>query len=182
MKDKYSIIPIERIEGVILFVRDHKVILDKDLAVLYGVSTGNLNKAVTRNIDRFPDDFMIQLTEEEFKNLKFHFGTSSWGGTRKLPRAFTEQGVAMLSSVLQSTRAVQVNIEIMRAFVRLRQMLASNAELASKLDALEKKYDAQFKIVFDAIRQLMEPPEKPRKKIGFEVKEPEAKYEKRVKK
>jgi hypothetical protein len=181
MKDKYSIIPIERIEGVILFVRDHKVILDKDLAVLYGVSTGNLNKAVTRNIDRFPDDFMIQLTEEEFKNLKFHFGTSSWGGTRKLPRAFTEQGVAMLSSVLQSTRAVQVNIEIMRAFVRLRQMLASNAELASKLDALEKKYDAQFKIVFDAIRQLMEPPEKPRKKIGFEVKEPEAKYRAKVK-
>jgi len=181
MKDKYSIIPIERIEGVILFVRDHKVILDKDLAVLYGVSTGNLNKAVTRNIDRFPDDFMIQLTEEEFKNLKFHFGTSSWGGTRKFPRAFTEQGVAMLSSVLQSTRAVQVNIEIMRAFVRLRQMLASNAELARKLDALEKKYDAQFKIVFDAIRQLMEPPEKPRKKIGFEVKEPEAKYSKRRK-
>jgi hypothetical protein len=181
MKDKYSIIPIERIEGVILFVRDHKVILDKDLAVLYGVSTGNLNKAVTRNIDRFPDDFMIQLTEEEFKNLKFHFGTSSWGGTRKLPRAFTEQGVAMLSSVLQSTRAVQVNIEIMRAFVRLRQMLASNAELASKLDALEKKYDAQFKIVFDAIRQLMEPPEKRRKKIGFEVKEPEAKYRAKVK-
>ena len=182
MKDKYSIIPIERIEGVILFVRDHKVILDKDLAVLYGVSTGNLNKAVTRNIDRFPDDFMIQLTEEEFKNLKFHFGTSSWGGTRKLPRAFTEQGVAMLSSVLQSTGAVQVNIEIMRAFVRLRQMLASNAELARKLDALEKKYDAQFKIVFDAIRQLMEPPEKPRKKIGFEVKEPEAKYRERFKK
>jgi hypothetical protein len=181
MKDKYSIIPIERIEGVILFVRDHKVILDKDLAVLYGVSTGNLNKAVTRNIDRFPDDFMIQLTEEEFKNLKFHFGTSSWGGTRKLPRAFTEQGVAMLSSVLQSTRAVQVNIEIMRAFVRLRQMLASNAELARKFDALEKKYDARFKIVFDAIRQLMEPPEKQRKKIGFEVKEPEAKYRAKVK-
>jgi hypothetical protein len=180
MKDKYSIIPIERIEGVILFVRDHKMILDKDLAVLYGVSTGNLNKAVTRNIDRFPDDFMIQLTEEEFKNLKFHFGISSWGGTRKLPRAFTEQGVAMLSSVLQSTRAVQVNIEIMRAFVRLRQMLASNAELARKLDALEKKYDAQFKIVFDAIRTLMAPPEKPRKKIGFEVKEPKAGYGKNV--
>jgi len=180
MKDKYSIIPIERIERVILLVRDHKVILDKDLAVLYGVSTGNLNKAVTRNIDRFPDDFMIQLTEEEFKNLKFHFGTSSWGGTRKLPRAFTEQGVAMLSSVLQSPRAVQVNIEIMRAFVRLRQMLASNAELARKFDALEKKYDAQFKIVFDAIRQLMAPPEKPRKKIGFEVKEPRAGYGKNV--
>ena len=162
------IIPVEQIERVILIVRGHKVILDRDLSVLYSVSTGNLNKAVTRNIDRFPDDFMIQLTKEEFKNLKFHFGTSSWGGTRKLPRAFTEQGVAMLSSVLQSQRAIQVNIEIMRAFVRLRQMLASNAELARKLDALlEKKYDAQFKVVFDAIRQLMEPPKTKRRRIGF---------------
>jgi hypothetical protein len=167
MKDKYSIIPVERIERVILLIQGHKVILDKDLAVLYGVSTGNLNKAVTRNIDRFPHDFMIQLTEEEFKNLKFHFGTSRWGGTRKLPRAFTEQGVAMLSSVLQSPRAILVNIEIMRAFVRLRQMLASNAELARKLKALEKKYDAQFKVVFDAIRELMTPPDKPRRRIGY---------------
>jgi hypothetical protein len=154
MKDKYSIIPVERIERVILLIQGHKVILDKDLAV-------------TRNIDRFPHDFMIQLTEEEFKNLKFHFGTSRWGGTRKLPRAFTEQGVAMLSSVLQSPRAILVNIEIMRAFVRLRQMLASNAELARKLKALEKKYDAQFKVVFDAIRELMTPPDKPRRRIGY---------------
>jgi hypothetical protein len=167
MKDKYSIIPVERIERVILLLQGHKVILDKDLAVLYGVSTGNLNKAVTRNIDRFPDDFMIQLTEEEFKNLKFHIGISRWGGTRKLPRAFTEQGVAMLSSVLQSPRAILVNIEIMRAFVRLRQMLISNAELARKLNALEKKYDAQFKVVFDAMRELMTPPDKPRRRIGY---------------
>jgi hypothetical protein len=149
------------------FSQGHKVILDKDLAVLYGVSTGNLNKAVTRNIDRFPDDFMIQLTEEEFKNLKFHIGISRWGGTRKLPRAFTEQGVAMLSSVLQSPRAILVNIEIMRAFVRLRQMLISNAELARKLNALEKKYDTQFKVVFDAMRELMTPPDKPRRRIGY---------------
>ena len=159
--------PQEAIEGKILPIRDHKVMLDKDLAKLYSVTTSNLNKAVSRNIDRFPDDFMFRLSKEEFKNLKFHFGTSSWGGTRKLPRAFTEQGVAMLSSVLHSKRAIQVNVEIMRAFVRLRQMLASNAGLARKLTSLEKKYDAQFKVVFDAIRSLMTPPEKPKSRIGF---------------
>ena len=142
--------------------------IDKDLAELYGVTTGNLNKAVSRNIDRFPDDFMFQLTDDEFENLKFHFGISSWGGTRKRPRAFTEQGVAMLSSVLRSKRAVLVNIEIMRAFVRLRQLLSSHAELARKLDALEKKYDKQFKAVFDAIRELMKPPEPKRRRIGFQ--------------
>ncbi len=167
MKDKKSIIPKELIERTILLIRGHKVMLDKDLAELYSVTTSNLNKAVSRNIDRFPDDFMFRLSEEEFKNLKFHFGTSSWGGTRKLPRAFTEQGVAMLSSVLHSKRAIQVNVEIMRTFVRLRQMLASNAELARKLATLEKKYDAQFKVVFDAIRSLMTPPEKPKKRIGY---------------
>jgi len=170
-------VPAERIERAILFVRGYKVMLDRDLAELYGVTTGNLNKAVNRNLDRFPDDFMFLLTEEEFKNLKFHFGTSSWGGTRKLPRAFTEQGVAMLSSVLRSKRAVQVNVEIMRAFVRLREMLASNVALARKLAALEKKYDEQFKVVFDAIRALMTPnTEKSRKKIGFQVKESSAAY------
>ena len=167
MKDKKSIIPKELIERTILLIRGHKVMLDKDLAELYSVTTSNLNKAVSRNIDRFPDDFMFRLSEEEFKNLKFHFGTSSWGGTRKLPRAFTEQGVAMLSSVLHSKRALQVNVEIMRTFVRLRQMLASNAGLARKLATLEKKYDAQFKVVFDAIRSLMTPPEKPKSRIGF---------------
>jgi hypothetical protein len=167
MKDKKSIIPEERIERTILYIRGHKVMLDKDLAELYSITTSNLNKAVSRNIDRFPDDFMFRLSEEEFKNLKFQFGTSSWGGTRKLPRAFTEQGVAMLSSVLHSKRAIQVNVEIMRTFVRIRQMLTSNAELARKLAALEKKYDAQFKVVFDAIRSLMTPPEKPKKRIGY---------------
>jgi hypothetical protein len=162
-----SLPPVERIERVILVLRGHKVILDKDLAALYGVTTGNLNKAVARNIDRFPDDFMFQLSPDEMENLIFRSGTSSWGGTRKPPRAFTEQGVAMLSSVLRSQRAVQVNIEIMRAFVRLRQMLQQNADLARKLALLERKYDAQFRAVFDAIRELMKPPEKPRRRIGF---------------
>jgi len=133
-----AIVPVERIERVILVVRGHRVILDKHLAALYEVTTGNLNKAVARNLERFPDDFMFQLSADEMKNLIFHFGTSSWGGTRKTPRAFTEQGVAMLSSVLRSPRAVQVNIEIMRTFVRLRQMLQQNADLARKLAALER--------------------------------------------
>jgi ORF6N domain len=181
MASKEMPMPAERIENAILLIRGEKVLLDKDLALLYGVSTSVLNKAVTRNIDRFPKDFMFQLTREEFDNLKFHFGTSSWGGARKLPRAFTEQGVAMLSGVLKSKRAVMVNIEIMRAFVKLRRMLASHAELAQKLEALEKKYDNQFKVVFDAIRALMAPSEKPRKKIGFEVKEAVARYGKKSK-
>lgn len=163
-----SLVPIERIEQTILLIRGHKVILDRDLASLYGVATRDLNKAVTRNLDRFPDDFMIQLTRSEFSNLKCQFGTSSWGGTRKLPRAFTEQGVAMLSGVLRSKRAVQVNIAIMRAFVRLRIMIASNKELAKRLDELERKYDRQFKVVFDAIRELMTPSKTPVRRIGFQ--------------
>ena len=166
MKD---LIPTERIEKCILLLRGQKVILDKDLAALYGVSTKNLNKAVSRNLDRFPDDFMFQLDLQEVINLKFQFGTSSWGGTRKPSRVFTEQGVAMLSSVLKSKRAVQVNIEIMRAFVKFRELIASNKELAKRLDELEKKYDSQFKVVFDAIRELMTPIEPPPKpiRIGF---------------
>jgi hypothetical protein len=144
--------------------------LDEDLAGLYEVAVKVLNQAVKRNIDRFPDDFMFQLTSEEFDNLRSQTVTlkTGRGQHRKYPPyAFTEQGVAMLSSVLRSKRAVQVNIEIMRAFVRLRQMLASNADLARKLDALERKYDAQFKVVFDAIRQLMSPPQPKRPGIGF---------------
>jgi len=141
--------------------------IDKDLAKLYGITTGNLNKAVSRNIDRFPKDFMIQLTKDEFENLKFHFGISSWGGTRRLPRAFTEQGVAMLSSVLRSKQAVQVNIQIMRAFIKLRELISSHAKLAKKLDAMEKRYDSQFKVVFDALRKIIESPQKDKKRIGF---------------
>ena len=175
MPEDTNLIPAERIERSILLIRGQKVMLDGDLAALYGVETKYLVRAVKRNISRFPSDFMVQLTKEEFENLRFHFGTSShWGGRRYLPYAFTEQGVAMLSSVLGSHRAIQVNIEIMRAFVRLRQMIASHVELARKFDALEKKYDAQFKVVFDAIRQLMTPPEpKKRRPIGFRPGEPE---------
>jgi len=171
IESQSPIIPPERIDQLIILVRGQKVILDRDLASLYGVTTGNLNKAVSRNRERFPADFMLQLTSGELRSLIFHFGTSTWGGTRKPPRAFTEQGVAMLSSVLRGDRAVQVNIEIMRAFVRLRRMLQANADLASRLLALEKKYDAQFKAVFDAIRQLMAPPSGKKERIGFSVKE-----------
>ncbi|TET67021.1 MAG: ORF6N domain-containing protein [Candidatus Aminicenantes bacterium] len=177
-----AVIPVEQIESIILLIRGQKVILDHGLAELYGVTTGNLNKAVKRNIDRFPNDFMFQLTAEEYKSLRFHFGILEKGRHSKyLPYAFTEQGVAMLSSVLKSKRAVQVNIEIIRAFVRLRRMLSAHKGLERKLIALEKKYDEQFKVVFDAIRALMAPPEKPRKKIGFQVKERRAVYGKRAK-
>lgn len=163
-----AVVPIERITHAILLIRGHKVILDSDLAELYGVATKVLIQAVKRNIDRFLDDFMFQLTQQELGNLRSQFVTSSWGGRRYPPYAFTEQGVAMLSSVLHSDRAVHVNIEIMRAFVRLRQMLATNVELARKLATLERKYDAQFKVVFDAIRELMTPPEpKKQRPIGF---------------
>jgi hypothetical protein len=165
-----ALIPVEIIEKKILLIRGHKVMLDSDLAMLYEVETFNLNKAVKRNIDRFPEDFMFQLTTEEAGALRFQIGiskTEGRGGRRYLPYVFTEQGVAMLSTVLNSERAVKVNIEIMRTFVKLRQMLASNAELARKLEVLEKKYDAQFKVVFAAIRQLMSPPISKKAKIGF---------------
>jgi hypothetical protein len=162
----------ERISKRILLLRGHRVMLDADLATLYGVTTFNLNKAVKRNLDRFPEDFMFQLTYQEVRNLIFHFGISSWGGTRKLPRAFTEQGVAMLSSVLKSKRAAQVNIAIMRAFVQLREMIASHKDLAKRLDELEQKYDVQFRSVFDAIRQLMAPAAPTRRRIGFRQDEP----------
>jgi hypothetical protein len=178
-------ISADRIEHAILLLRGHRVLLDADLALLYGVGVGRLNESVKRNRHRFPDDFMFQLSEAEFQslkeqvgNLKSQFAISSfaWGGRRHPPYAFTEQGVAMLSSVLRSKRAVEVNIEIMRTFVRLRQLISTNAELARKLEALEKKYDAQFKVVFDAIRQLMKPLEPKRQKTGFIVSERAAKY------
>ena len=168
MVNKKSLIPVDRIEKAILLIRGQKIMLDADLAELYGVETKVLVQAVKRNLERFPEDFMFQLSQEEFAILRSQTVTSSdWGGRRYRPYAFTEQGVAMLSSVLRSQRAIQVNIEIMRAFIRLRQMLTSHVELARKLDALEKKYDAQFKQVFEAIRQLMAPPEPKRRPIGF---------------
>jgi hypothetical protein len=168
-----ELILVETIEQKIYLVRGHKVMLDRDLAEMYEVPTRRLNEQVKRNISRFPSDFMFQLSSEEADNLRSQFATSSpgHGGRRYLPYVFTEQGVAMLSSVLNSERAVQVNIAIMRTFVKLRQMLASNADLARKLAAMEKKYDSHFKVVFDAIRQLMTPPEKSKRKIGFQREE-----------
>jgi len=170
-KATQSVIPVERIEKAIYQIRGQKVILDADLARLYGVETSNLNKAVKRNREQFPDDFMFQLTKDEWESLKFQTGMSKphgRGGRRTAPYAFSEQGVAMLSSVLKSRQAAIVNVEIMRAFVRLRQLLATHEGLARKLEALERKYDRQFKVVFDAIRELMAPPDPPRKRrIGF---------------
>ena len=168
-----DVIPVERIESRIFVIRGQKVMIDRDLAELYGVETRDLNKAVSRNMDRFPDDFMFQLSPEEFENLKFQFGTSSWGGTRKLPKVFTEQGVAMLSSVLRSKRAIQVNILIIKTFVRLRQLISDHKELARKIEELEKKYskhELEITTVFKVLRKLMEKPivvEKPKRGIGF---------------
>ena len=156
-----------KIERLIYQLHGHRVMLDRDLAALYGVETGALNRAVKRNASRFPPDFMFQLMPEELENLKCQIGISRWGGDRAMPHAFTEHGVAMLSSVLNSQRAIAANIEIMRAFTRLRGILAEQRQLIARLDALESRYDAQFTDVFDAIRRLMEPPAVPRKKIGF---------------
>ena len=173
---------VDQVARSIHSVRGHRVMLDADLADLYGVTTGALNRAVRRNPSRFPRDFMFELTPAELDAFKSQIVTSSstrsdlrsqtgisslWGGRRHPTLAFTEQGVAMLSSVLRSERAVQVNIEIMRAFVRLRQWVLSVEDLTTRLDTLEAKYDRQFKVVFDAIRELMTPPEPPQKRIGF---------------
>jgi phage regulator Rha-like protein len=166
--EKQNIAKPAGVEGVIRLIRGEKVILDADLAELYGVETRVLVQAVKRNQERFPEDFLFQLTAEEFTVLRSQYVTSrGWGGRRYPPYAFTEQGVAMLSGVLRSPRAVQVNIEIMRAFVKMRQMLASHAKLEKKLLELEEKYDGQFAMVFEAIKQLMAPPEPKRKRIGF---------------
>ena len=166
MKD---LISLEIIEKKIFFMRGHRVMLDGDLAELYEVRTKNLNKAVSRNTESFPSDFMFQLTPEEYRALRFQIGTLKRGSHSKyLPRVFMEQGVAMLSSVLKSKRARQVNIQIMRAFVKLRELLNTHKELARKLEGLEKKYDSQFRSVFDAIRALMEGPGAEPKRIeGF---------------
>ncbi len=163
-----SSVVVVQAERRILRIRGQNVILDFDLAMLYGVETRALKQAVRRNLDRFPEDFMFELSAAEIQKLVSQTvipARGKLGGA--VPMAFTEQGVAMLSSVLRSSRAVQVNIAIMRTFVRLRQMLLSNADLARKLAALENKYDAQFKVVFDAIRELMVPPSPPKPRIGF---------------
>lgn len=172
-----SVIPVERIENSILLIRGKKVMVDADLAALYGVTTKQLNQQVKRNTERFPPDFAFQLTSEEkaevvtncdhLNKLKF---------SPYLPFAFTEHGALMLANVLNSPRAIQASLQIVRTFVRLRELLASNAELARRLDAMEQKYDKQFKVVFDAIRQLLQPPEKPKNPIGFRTGESKAGY------
>jgi ORF6N domain len=164
-----SLVPIEKIQAAIYEIRGEKVMLDRDLASLYEVKTKMLKRAVRRHLDRFPEDFMFVLSRSEFQNWRRQFGTSKSDamGLRHAPMAFTEHGIVMLSSVLNSKRAIQVNVEIVRAFIRLRQILGSHDELSQRLDELERKYDRQFKIVFDAIRQLTAPPPAQRKQIGF---------------
>ena len=177
---KKEIIPVQQVAQAIRFVRGERILLDFDPAQLYGVTAGNLNKAVRRNRERFPTDFMFQLTAEETKSLIFQIGISKGrGGRRHFPHAFTEQGVAMLSSVLNSQRAMKVNIAIMRAFVKLRQILETNPDLARKFSELERrvgKHDAEITAIIEAIRQLMAPPEKPRREIGFHVREKTPRY------
>ena len=170
-KHTTMLIPQEVIENKIFLIRSKKVLLDKDLAKLYGITTGNLNKAVKRNIERFPEDFMFQLNKEEGDSLRFQFGSLKGGQHAKyLPYVFTEQGVAMLSGVLHSKKAIQVNIAIMRVFVRLKEIISTHKELAHKLVLLERKiekHDKEIHNIFEAIRQLMAPPDKPRRRIGF---------------
>lgn len=162
----------ESVISKIYIIRDQKVILDKDLAELYNVTTGNLNKAVGRNIKRFPEDFMFELTKEEFDNLKSQFETSNWGGTRKMPKAFTEQGVAMLSGVLHSDRAIMVNIQIMRAYSKMREMLTDNLSLKLEIEEIKKKltnHSKNIDLVFNYLDELVDKKEneKPRKQIGY---------------
>jgi hypothetical protein len=166
-------IPDEVVMDKIYVIRSQKVMLDKDLAELYSVETKQLKRAVRRNADRFPDDFMFELSKEEFDNLRNQIGTSSWGGTRYAPMAFTEQGVAMLSSVLNSDRAIKVNIQIVRIFTRMRQILLTHKDLLLKMEELEKKVagqDEKIKLVFDYLKQFVKEQEEPRKEIGFKQK------------
>jgi len=170
MKKNNSLIPQEIIVNKILFIRGEKVMLDRDLADLYDVDTRDLNKAVKRNPLRFPNDFMFQLSKAEFKNLMFQIGTSSWGGIRKLPYVFTEQGIAMLSSVLNSRRAILVNIQIMRTFIKLKKIILSNKDLELKMEQLQKKYDKhdqEIQAIFSVIKNWIDEQEKPKKEIGF---------------
>ncbi len=172
-----NLIPAEIIEQRIFLFRGEKVIVDRDLAELYQVTTKVLNQAVRRNNDRFPDNFMFQLTEREKDELVTNCDRfETLKHSTSLPLVFTEQGVAMLSGVLKSKRAIQVNIQIMNTFVQLRRMLADNKALAHRLDVMEKKYDAQFKVVFDALRKLITPPDPPKRPIGFRVGEGKTPY------
>jgi phage regulator Rha-like protein len=181
MTNDKALVPVERIERLIYLIRGQKVMLDSDLAELYGVETKVLNRAVGRNVDRFPADFVFQLTLQEVANLRCQFGTSSsgYGGRRYHPYVFTEHGAIMAAMVLNSPRAVEMSVQVVRAFVRLREMLVSNRELAQKLAELERKlegHDAAIRNLFEAIRQLLNSPEPTRKQIGFHVKERRARY------
>ena len=171
-----EIVPIDNIATLIYHIRGQRVMLDRDLAELYAVETKALKQAVRRNIERFPEDFMFELTRQEFNNLRSQIVTSSWGGSRYLPMAFTEQGIAMLSSVLRSDRAIQVNIQIMRTFNQMRRILAESEELREKIEALEQKYDQQFEMVFEAIKEILFKDETPKMKIGFTAKEKKGEY------
>jgi hypothetical protein len=175
-----DIIPIENITGLIYLIRGKKVMLDRDLAALYGVETKRLKEQVKRNIERFPEDFMFELSKKEFENLRSQFATSSWGGTRYAPLAFTEHGVLMISSVLKSDRAIHVNIQIMRAFTKLRHVIFENEDLRKKIEKLRTDTDGKFRIVFETLDQLLTVESKPRKKIGFTTKENQTWYGKEL--
>lgn len=166
-----TLVPQEYVESRILFIRDRKVMLDRDLASLYGITTGNLNKAVRRNIDRFPDDFMFQLSKDEYDSLRFQSGILKKGRHSKyLPQVFTKDGVAMLSSILNSKKAIQVNIQIMRTFTKLREMMMSHKELQKKIEAMERKHakhDEHFQLIFNTIKQMLNSPAEKKDKIGF---------------
>jgi len=174
-------VPVERIEGAILEIRGERVMLDADLAVIYGVTTKALVQAVKRNLDRFPAGFMFQLTPDEFSNLRSQIVTSSWGGRRYPPYAFTEHGAVMLAALLKSKRAIEVSVFVVKAFIRMRRMLADQRQFALKLAEIESKlsaHDQSIKVVFDAVRKLMEKPKpEPVAKIGFHVREPTPKYD-----
>jgi phage regulator Rha-like protein len=174
-----TLVPIELIASKIYLIRNMKVMLDRDLAELYGVETKRLKEQVRRNIERFPEDFMFELTKDETSNLRSQFATSSWGGTRYLPMAFSEHGVLMLSSVLNSERAVQVNIQIMRTFTKLREALIDNKDLKKELEELKQLTEERFRIVFETLDQLLTVESKPKKKIGYTVKEKQKAYAKR---
>jgi len=171
-----EIVPIENITKLFYQVRGHKVMLDRNLAELYGVETKRLKEQVRRNIERFPEDFMLELSRDEHENLRSQIATSSWGGSRYAPMAFTEHGVLMLSSVLKSDKAIQVNIQIMRAFTKLRQLVLGNAELRKEIEELRSETENKFQIVFQTLDQLLTVEEVPKKKIGFTAKEKKAGY------
>jgi phage regulator Rha-like protein len=175
-----TLVPIELIASKIYLIRNTKVMLDRDLAELYGVETKRLKEQVRRNIERFPQDFMFELTKDEYQALRSQIATLKKGQHSKYtPFAFTEHGVLMLSSILNSERAIQVNIQVVRAFVKLREMMVTHEDLKRKIESMEKKYDEQFQIVFEAIKQLLTEEDKPKKKIGYTVREKQKAYAKR---